>query len=126
MVDQIVDTNRSRRGAGAHVYIPRLLENVVRSPTYVKLALWYLHHPAWVEGHTGGSRFTPTVHPCPVRWGGCGWPTQLHEPNNARENAQLVQFEKINLHQVKSVIIVQKMVLWNHGLVENSEYERLE
>ena len=21
---------------------------------------------AWMEGHTGGSRFTPTVHPCPV------------------------------------------------------------
>ena len=22
------------------------------------------HHPAWVEHHTGGSRSTPTVHPC--------------------------------------------------------------
>ena len=26
-VDQIVDTNRSRRGAGVHVYSPRLFEN---------------------------------------------------------------------------------------------------
>ena len=22
------------------------------------------HHPTWVEHHTGGSRSTPTVHPC--------------------------------------------------------------
>ena len=50
--------------AGVHVYNPRLLEIVARRPTYVGLALWFLHHPAWVEGHTGGSRFTPTVHPC--------------------------------------------------------------
>ena len=62
-VDQIVDTNRSRRGAGVHVYKPRLLEIVARRPTYVGLALWFHHHPAWVEGHTGGSRFTPRVHP---------------------------------------------------------------
>ena len=47
-----------------YVYNPRLLEIVARRPTYVGLALWLLHHPAWVEGHTGGSRFTPTVHPC--------------------------------------------------------------
>ena len=31
------------------------------------------HHPAWVCHHTGGSRSTPTVHPCPLRWEGCGW-----------------------------------------------------
>ena len=24
-----------------------------------------LHHSAWVEGHTGGSRSIPRVHPCP-------------------------------------------------------------
>ena len=51
-------------GAGVHVYNPRILEIVARRPTYVGLALWFLHHAAWVEGHTGGSRFTPTVHPC--------------------------------------------------------------
>ena len=28
--------------------------------------------PGW-EHHTGGSRLTPTVHPCPLRRGGCGW-----------------------------------------------------
>ena len=34
---------------------------VARRPTYVRLALWFLHHPAWVKGHTGGSRLTPAV-----------------------------------------------------------------
>ena len=52
---------------GAQLYIPHLLEIVARRPVYVRLAHWYLHHPAWVEGHTGGSRLTPTVHPCPVQ-----------------------------------------------------------
>ena len=28
--------------------------------------------PGW-EHHTGGSGLTPTVHPCPLRRGGCGW-----------------------------------------------------
>ena len=53
-------------GVGAQLYIPRLLEIVERRPVYVRLALWFLHHPAWMESHTGGSRLTPTVHPCPV------------------------------------------------------------
>ena len=37
--------------------------------------------PGW-ERHTGGSRSTPTVHPCGLRSGGCGWlsPPTLHEP----------------------------------------------
>ena len=52
------------KSAGVHVCNPRLLEIVARRPTYVGLALWFLHHPALVEGHTGGSLFTPTVHPC--------------------------------------------------------------
>ena len=37
---------------------------VAHRPVYVRLALWFLHHPAWMESHTGGSRLTPTVHPC--------------------------------------------------------------
>ena len=65
-IDQIVDTKRSRRGVGAQLYIPHLLEIVARRPVYVRLALWFLHHPAWMESHTSGSRLTPTVHPCPV------------------------------------------------------------
>ena len=53
-----------------------------RNPRTQELALWYLHHPAWVEGHTGGSRSIPTAHPCGLRSGGCGWlsPHALHEP----------------------------------------------
>ena len=42
---------------------------VVRHPVYVRLALWFLHHPAWMESHTGGSRLTPTVHPVPSTTG---------------------------------------------------------
>ena len=57
-------TNRSRRGAGAQLKNPCLLEIVSRRPVCVRLALWFLHHPAWVEDHTGGSRLTPTVHTC--------------------------------------------------------------
>ena len=64
-IDQIVDTTRSRMGVGTQLYIPRLLEIVERRPVYVRLALWFLHHPAWMESHTGGSRLTPTVHRCP-------------------------------------------------------------
>ena len=49
------------------------------------------HHVPWVGHHTGWSRSTPTVHPCLVRQGGCGW---LHhkkaqqpkdEPNTTME-----------------------------------------
>ena len=39
------------------------------------------HHPAWV-GHTGGSRSTPTVHPCLVRQAGCGWLTHHKHYNH--------------------------------------------
>ena len=44
------------------IHIFPILE--ARRPMYVRLALWFLHRPAWVKGHTGGSRLTPTVHPC--------------------------------------------------------------
>ena len=50
----MVDTNRSRRSVGAQLYIPHLLEIVARRPVYVRLALRFLHHPAWVKDHTGG------------------------------------------------------------------------
>ena len=40
------------------------------------------HHPSWVGHLTGGSQSTPTVHPCLVRQGDCGWfthpPRALH------------------------------------------------
>ena len=36
---------------GAQFYVPHLLEIVARRPVYVRLALWFLHHPAWMEPH---------------------------------------------------------------------------
>ena len=79
-IDQIVNTNRSRRGAGTHVYNPHLPDISSTSSNVWRLALWFLHHPAWVKGHTGGSRLTPTVHPCWLRSGGCGWPMYCMNP----------------------------------------------
>ena len=61
---------------------------VARRPVYVRLALWFLHHPAWVKGHTGGSRLTPTVHPCPVQLGRLWVAYVLYEPNVPQEHAQ--------------------------------------
>ena len=54
---------------------------VARRPVYVRLALWFLHHPAWVEGHIGGSRLTPTVHPSPVQLGRLWVACVVQEPN---------------------------------------------
>ena len=78
--------------------------NVARRPTYVRLALWFLHHPAWMESHTGGSRLTPTVHPCPVQLGrlwvayvsyehaqpvhGSGARVQDHDPGTSQPETQ--------------------------------------
>ena len=64
--------------------------NVARRPTYVRLALWFLHHPAWMESHTGGSRLTPTVHPCPVPLGRLWVAYVSYEPNEPQEHAQPV------------------------------------
>ena len=62
---------------------------VARRPVYVRLALWFLHHPAWMEGHTGGLRLTPTVHPCPVQLGSLWVAYVVYEPNTPQEHAQL-------------------------------------
>ena len=52
------------------------------------------HHPASVGHHTGGSRSKPTVHPCPLRWGGCGLltstPTHNDEPKKTQHNDHIV------------------------------------
>ena len=42
------------------------------------------HRPAWVGHHTGGSRLTPTVHPCSRKEGGCGWLTA--QKHNKHQN----------------------------------------
>ena len=84
--------SRSRRGAGRHAKL-----TVKRPPphTYVSKHLHsHANHArkSWRSGtsiilpgwrcHTGGSRSIPTVHPCGLRSGGCGWlsPQALHEP----------------------------------------------
>ena len=78
-----------RGDVGAQLCIPHLLEIVARRPVYVRLALWFLHNPAWVKGHTGGSPLTPTVHPCPVQLGRLWVAYVVYEPNEPQEHAQL-------------------------------------
>ena len=46
------------------------------------------HHPAWVGHHTGGSQSKPTVHPCPLRWRGCGLLTNSTTHNNESKKTQ--------------------------------------
>ena len=46
------------------------------------------HHPAWVCHHTGGSRSKPTVHPCPLRWRGCGLLTNSTTHSNESKKTQ--------------------------------------
>ena len=46
--------------------------------------------PGW-EHHTRGSRLTPTVHPCPLRRGGCGWlVTATQHRSNMSPNSDMV------------------------------------
>ena len=71
-----------------------------RRPVYVRLALWFLHHPAWMESHTGGSRLTPTVHPSPVQLGRLWVAYVSYEPNVPQEHAQPAQVI-INLQSTK-------------------------
>ena len=59
------------------------------------------HHPAWVGHHTAGSRSKPTVHPCPLRWGGCGLltgtSTHINESNETQhDNNTRPQIENAN------------------------------
>ena len=47
--------------------------------------------PGW-EHHTGGSRSTPTVHPCPLRRRGCGWlVTTTHHLTKMSPNSDMQQ-----------------------------------
>ena len=51
--------------------------------------------PGW-EHHTGGSRSKPTVHPCPLRWRGCGLlistPTHNNEPKKTQHDNNITVF----------------------------------
>ena len=61
---------------------------VARRPTYVRLALWFLHHPAWVEPHGWVPVYT---HSTPVLTSVRRlWVAYVvHEPNQPQEDAQL-------------------------------------
>ena len=52
---------------------PRVRQHQHSQPRKARAGALVTHHPAWVGHHTGGFRSTPTVHPCPLRWEGCGW-----------------------------------------------------
>ncbi len=97
---------------GAQLYIPRLLEIAARRPVYVRLALWFLQHPAWMESHMGGSRLTPTVHPCWLRSGGCGWPMYCMSPMNHRNTRNPHMFD-FKFHKIRDEILNPKMTwIW--------------
>ena len=65
------------------------------------------HHPAWVEHHTGGSRSTPTVHPCWLRSGGRGWLNHDHARTQATRDAR---------HAVRAArTLFTRTWLWNKG-----------
>ena len=101
---------------GAQLYDPCLLEIVARRPVYVRLALWFLHPPAWVEGHTGGSRLTPTVHPCPVQLGRLWVAYVVYEPNEPQEHAQLAHDSgaRVQDHDPGTSQPAQTTAQWNH------------
>ena len=56
--------------------------NTAQANTQASAGALMAHHPAWVGHHTGGSRSKPTVHPCPLRWDGCGLLTNSTTHNN--------------------------------------------
>ena len=63
------------------------------------------HHPAWVGHHTGGSRSKPTVHPCPLRWGGCGLLTnssQVSQINEPKSDIAAHSQKKNEVHRSKA------------------------
>ena len=65
-----------------------------------------LHHPAWVEGHTGGSWSIPTVHPCSPRGGGCG---EL-ATETTEDTSVTTEDPNTNLEAVKSCMAAEPVV----------------
>ena len=50
-----------------------------------------LHHSAWVEGHTGGSRSIPTEHPCLPKWREAVGSSQAPRPNKPNTHKSCAQ-----------------------------------
>ena len=70
------------------------------------------HHPAWVGHHTGGFRSTPTVHPCPLRSGGCGWLTGTpthNESKKTQHNNNMVAEQVLRDLSVRRASVVRSL-----------------
>ena len=85
-------------GCGNSYPITRLLNTFItsnrqdRSTIHKSWGSGNFHHVAIVEGHTGGSRSVPTVHPCSLKWEEAVGSSQAPQPNknNAhKSHAQL-------------------------------------
>ena len=73
-IDQTVNTNRSRRGAGVHVYNPHLLDIRSTSSSVCKAgALVSLSSCLDGEPHGWVPVDTPQYTRAQFNWGGCGW-----------------------------------------------------
>ena len=75
------------------------------------------HHRAWVGHHTGGSGSKPTVHPCPLRWGGCGLLTNSTTHNN---ESKKTHYDNKVAEQVLRDLSVRRTVCVNVPDVSNA------
>ena len=96
-IDQIVDTNRSRRGAGVHVYNTHLLDNRSTSSSVCKAGA-LVPPPSCLGGGPHGwvpvdTHSTPVLTSVRRLWVAC----VVQEPNTPQEHAQPVQFSLVNL-----------------------------
>ena len=49
----------------SHAHTRTQLSAMQHESSSQRVGALLIHRPAWVDQHTGGSRLTPTVHPCP-------------------------------------------------------------
>ena len=70
------------------------------------------HHPAWVGHHTGGSRSKTTVHPCPLRWWGCGLLTGTPSHNNEPKKTQ--HNNNIGKREIVFTFLWWRQHCWEH------------
>ena len=91
-IDQIVNTNRSRRGAGTHVYNPHLLDNRSTSSSVCKAGA-LVPPPSCLDGGPHGwvpvdTHSTPVLTSVRRLWVAY----VVYEPNTPQEHAQLAHF----------------------------------
>ena len=83
-----------------------------------KQELALAHHPAWVGHHTVGSPSKPTVHPCPLRWGGCGLLNNSTTHNNESKKTQ--HDNNMVAEQVLCDLSVRRASVCVHGVCRRS------